>query len=111
MICIFSTAVCQTTFNIKNLKVDQQRIEKRIAELAQFGKDSNGNSYRVAYSKGDLDGRTYIINLMKKAGLDVSIDYAGNIIGMRRGKSPGKNPIAFGSHIAMSTDFENSLGE
>ncbi|MEO5783181.1 MAG: Zn-dependent hydrolase, partial [Ginsengibacter sp.] len=110
LICILSTAVCQTSLNTKIIKVDQQRIEKRIMELAQFGKDSNGNGYRVAYSKGDRDGRAYIIMLMKKAGLDVSIDYAGNIIGMRKGKSPGKNPIAFGSHIDMVPNGGNYDG-
>ncbi|MEP6726899.1 MAG: M20 family metallo-hydrolase, partial [Bacteroidota bacterium] len=32
---------------------------------------------------------------------DVSIDFAGNIIGKRKGKDPSKKAIAFGSHIDM----------
>ena len=54
---------------------------------------------RVAYSKADQEGRAYFIGLMKKAGLDVTIDFAGNIIGRRKGKNPALKPIAFGSHI------------
>ncbi len=110
LLFFFSGAVCQTTFNSKNIKVNQERIEKRISELAQFGKDSVGNGYRVAYSKGDQEGRAYIISLMKKEGLNVSIDYAGNIIGIRKGKDLMKNPIAFGSHIDMVPNGGNYDG-
>ncbi len=92
------------------IKVNQQRIESRIFELAKFGKDSLGRSYRVAYTKGDIEGRTWFIGEMKKAGLDVSIDAAGNIIGKRNGKNPVLKPIAFGSHIDMVPDGGNYDG-
>ena len=91
-------------------KVNEQRIEQRIMELAKFGKDSLGRSYRVAYSKGDRQGREYYMGLMKAAGLEVSIDYAGNIHGKRKGSDPSKKPIAFGSHIDMVPDGGNYDG-
>jgi beta-ureidopropionase / N-carbamoyl-L-amino-acid hydrolase len=98
-------------FNQTNgIKVNQQRIEERIFELAKFGKDSIGRGYRVAYTKGDIEGREWFIDLMKKAGLEVSIDYAGNIIGKRKGKNPSLKPIAFGSHIDMVPDGGNYDG-
>ena len=81
-----------------SLKVNQQRIDGRLLELAKFGAQPGGAS-RVGYSKADQQGRTYFIGLMKKAGLDVSIDFAGNIIGRRKGKNPSLKPIGFGSHI------------
>jgi beta-ureidopropionase / N-carbamoyl-L-amino-acid hydrolase len=87
--------------NVTTLKVNEQRIEQRIFELAKFGKDSSGKSYRVAYSKADIEGRGYVMGLMKQAGLTVTIDYAGNITGKRKGKDAAKKPIAFGSHIDM----------
>ncbi len=43
----------QTTNTAKEIKVNRQRIEARIFELAKFGKDSSGRGYRVAYTKGD----------------------------------------------------------
>jgi N-carbamoyl-L-amino-acid hydrolase len=104
------TAFSQPANNGKEIKINQQRIESRIFELAKFGKDSTGNGYRVAYTKGDAEGRAWFIGLMKKAGLNVSIDYAGNIIGKRRGKSPSLKPIAFGSHIDMVPDGGNYDG-
>ncbi len=90
--------------------INEQRIESRIMALSEFGKDANGKGYRVAFTKGDIEARTWFIGLMKKAGLEVSIDYAGNIIGKRKGKNPSLKPIAFGSHIDMVPDGGNYDG-
>ena len=96
-----------------NLSVNGQRIESRIFELAKFGKDANGRGYRVAYTKGDIEGRAWFMELMKKAGLDPTIDAAGNITGKRKGKNPSLKPIGFGSHIDMVPDggnYDGTLG-
>ena len=90
--------------------INEQRIESLIMALSEFGKDANGKGYRVAFTKGDIEARTWFIGLMKKAGLEVSIDYAGNIIGKRKGKNPSLKPIAFGSHIDMVPDGGNYDG-
>lgn len=101
--------------NIKNtrLRVNGRRIESRIFELAKFGKDANGRGYRVAYTKGDIEGRAWFMELMKKAGLEPTIDTAGNIIGKRKGKNSSLKPIGFGSHIDMvpdGGDYDGTLG-
>jgi N-carbamoyl-L-amino-acid hydrolase len=95
------------------LTVNSKRIESRIFELAKFGVDEKGRSYRVAYTKGDIEGRAWFIELMKKAGLNPTIDAAGNIIGKRKGKNASLKPIAFGSHIDMVPDggnYDGTLG-
>lgn len=95
------------------LSVNGKRIESRIFELAKFGVDEKGRNYRVAYTKGDIEGRAWFMELMKKAGLDPTIDAAGNIIGKRKGKNPSLKPIAFGSHIDMVPDggnYDGTLG-
>ncbi|MDP5139435.1 MAG: M20/M25/M40 family metallo-hydrolase, partial [Spirosomaceae bacterium] len=69
--------------------------------------------YRIAYSQGDIDGRAWFIDLMKKAGLNPQIDAAGNLIGKRKGKNAALRPIAFGSHIDMVPDggnYDGTLG-
>ncbi|GAB4055542.1 allantoate amidohydrolase [Spirosoma litoris] len=102
---IVLACLCLTFANVtaqqkgSNLKINQQRIQTRLLELSKFGELPNGGIGRVAYSKADQEGRAYFIGLMKKAKLDVSIDFAGNIIGRRKGKNPALKPIAFGSHI------------
>ncbi len=96
-----------------DLTVNEQRIANRIVELSKFGMDDKGHGYRVAYTKGDIEGRAWIIELMKNAGLDPTIDTAGNIIGKRKGKNPSLKPIAFGSHIDMVPDggnYDGTLG-
>ena len=103
---LLSFTVCSQS----KIAVNEQRLQNRIFELSQFGKDSSGRGYRVAYTKGDQEGRAYFINLMKKAALEVTIDYAGNIIGKRKGKNPALKPIAFGSHIDMVPDGGNYDG-
>ena len=96
-----------------NLKVNGQRIASRITELSKFGQSENGHGYRVAYTKGDIEGRAWFMELMKKAGLYPTIDAGGNIIGKRKGKNQSLKPIAFGSHIDMVPDggnYDGTLG-
>jgi N-carbamoyl-L-amino-acid hydrolase len=96
-----------------NLKVNRQRIEDRIKELAKFGQDENGHGYRVAYTKGDIEGRAWFMQLMKNADLNPFIDSGGNIIGRRNGKNASLKPIAFGSHLDMvpdGGDYDGTLG-
>lgn len=96
-----------------NLKVNGQRIESCIFDLAKFGRDENGHGYRMAFTKGDIDGRAWFLDLMKKAGLETTRDEAGNIVGKRNGKNPSLKPIAFGSHIDMVPDggnYDGTLG-
>ncbi len=82
-----------------HLRVNSNRIENRIMELAEFGKNRHGRIDRVAFSEADILGRKYIMSIMQEAGLEVKIDAAGNIIGRRDGSDPNLPPILTGSHI------------
>ena len=92
------------------LRVNEQRIVDRIAQLAKFGRDEQGHGYRVAYTQGDVDGRAWFVEQMQRAGLAPTVDAAGNLIGTRKGKNPSLKPIAFGSHIDMVPDGGNYDG-
>ena len=81
------------------LVVNQKRLESRIMELAQFGLQENGETERVAFSDADIEARNWVVQTLENMGLAVSIDYAGNIIGLRKGRDKKANPISFGSHI------------
>ena len=81
------------------LKVDQDRLEQRIFDLAEFGLQENGETERVAFSDADIAARKWVVEEMKKMGLETKIDFAGNITGLRKGSSTSKKVIAFGSHI------------
>ncbi|MGX1927877.1 allantoate amidohydrolase [Flagellimonas sp. 2504JD4-2] len=91
-----------TTFvNAQNptLKVNQNRLENHIFDLAKFGIQENGETERVAFSDADIKAREWIIETLKNQGLEVSIDFAGNIVALRNGKKSSLKPISFGSHI------------
>ncbi|GGD42370.1 Zn-dependent hydrolase [Muriicola marianensis] len=90
--------------------MDQDRLEDTIYMLAKRGMMENGETNRVAFSDADLQGRAYIISLMQVSGLEVSVDYAGNIIGKRKGNNPDLPPIGFGSHIDMVPNGGNYDG-
>ncbi|MFT4832174.1 MAG: N-carbamoyl-L-amino-acid hydrolase [Psychroserpens sp.] len=101
----------QTPFQTeKILAVDQDRLEASIFELAKFGMKANGETSRVAFTDADIASRTFIISLMKNAGLEVHIDFAGNIIGRRKGNDGTKKIIAFGSHTDTVPDGGNYDG-
>ncbi|NNK10926.1 MAG: Zn-dependent hydrolase [Flavobacteriaceae bacterium] len=91
-------------------QINQERLEKTLFTLANYGMKENGETDRVAFSDADLAGRAYIISLMQISGLEVSVDYAGNIIGKRAGKDPDLKPIGFGSHIDMVPNGGNYDG-
>ncbi len=81
------------------MTVDSVRLNGTIQHLAQFGTNPNGGVSRVAYSEADRKGREYVLGIMKDAGLAVTIDAAGNLIGRRDGSKMSSKPILMGSHI------------
>ena len=99
LILILFTLILNNSFAEKLILANSDRIEARIIALASFGANPEGGMDRHAYSEADLKAREYVILLMKKAGLKVSMDEAGNISGRRDGKNNKLPIICFGSHI------------
>lgn len=93
------------------LRVNGDRINQQLAALSEFGKNPYGGVSRTAYSEFDKQGREYVMGLMREAGLETSIDVAGNIIGKRAGSSPSLKPLLFGSHIDSVPDGGNYDGD
>jgi N-carbamoyl-L-amino-acid hydrolase len=81
------------------LRVNGQRLNAHLSELAQFGKTPEGGTHRVAYTDEDWQARQYAMKLMREAKLDVSIDAAGNLVGRRAGSIAALKPLMIGSHI------------
>jgi N-carbamoyl-L-amino-acid hydrolase len=79
--------------------VNGARLNEHLKALSAFGANPQGGVSRVAYSDFDREGRAYVIGLMRAAGLEVRVDFAGNIFGSRAGSDARLKPIVFGSHI------------
>src|ERR1044072_5317590 len=83
----------------RKLLGDGGRIMDRLQVMAQIGRSEQGGINRIAYSNFDLEGRKYVMDLMRDAELETSIDAAGNIVGKRTGSEPGLPVILAGSHV------------
>src|SRR5215471_15975702 len=81
-----------------DLHVNAERINAHLAALAEFGKNPEGGVSRVAYSDADKAARARVMEWMREAKLEPSIDFAGNIIGRRAGSDASLHPLLFGSH-------------
>ncbi|MFX0555744.1 Zn-dependent hydrolase [Maribacter sp. CXY002] len=81
------------------VSVNQDRLEQRIFDLAKFGLQENGETERVAFSDADVAAQKWIVDELTKMDLETHIDFAGNIVGTKKGTNKNKKPIVFGSHI------------
>lgn len=93
------------------IRINGERVNRHLAELSQFGRNEQGGVSRVAYSEADLAGREYAMKLMRGAGLEVSIDAAGNLVGRRAGRDSSLPPLVIGSHIDSVPEGGNYDGE
>jgi N-carbamoyl-L-amino-acid hydrolase len=93
------------------IRVNGDRINQQLAALSEFGKNPYGGVSRTAYSEFDKQGREYVTGLMREAGLETSIDVAGNVIGKRAGSNATLKPLLFGSHIDSVPDGGNYDGD
>ena len=97
----------------QNIQINSERLQKSLSTLATYGKNDKGGSDRIAYSVHDIAARPFVKQLLTAAGLEVSVDYAGNIIGRKAGKNPSLKPISMGSHIdevPNGGDYDGPVG-
>jgi beta-ureidopropionase / N-carbamoyl-L-amino-acid hydrolase len=93
------------------LRVIGQRVVRHLDALSEYGKNSAGGVSRVAFTEADRAGRQFVLGLMRDAGLEVGIDPAGNLVGVRAGSQAGLKPIVIGSHIDSVPEGGNYDGD
>lgn len=70
-----------------------------MTDVAAIGALPNGGVRRLAFSPEDREGRQLVQRWMKAAGMTVTIDAAGNMIGRYEGRFPHAPALATGSHL------------
>jgi N-carbamoyl-L-amino-acid hydrolase len=85
--------------NGRTWRVDAARLNQRLTDLSRFGRNPEGGVSRTAFSDADVEGRAFVIETMKAAGLTVQVDPVGNILGRREGVRRDAPAVIFGSHI------------
>lgn len=82
------------------MKINEQRLLERIYTLGKVGIDTNGQRTRLAADNSDKEGRDLVCKWMNEAGLEVVVDYIGNIFGIwKTEENKEEEPVMVGSHI------------
>ncbi|MEM6254554.1 MAG: M20/M25/M40 family metallo-hydrolase [Cyanobacteria bacterium P01_D01_bin.156] len=74
-------------------------MNQAITELADIGALPEGGVQRLAFSNEDLEARAVIRHRMIAAGMNVSVDAAGNLISHYPGQYSDAPALTTGSHI------------
>jgi N-carbamoyl-L-amino-acid hydrolase len=79
--------------------INQQRLTDELAALAKISELPPPAVTRVLFTEADLQGREYVKNLCRAAGLAIREDAVGNTFIRWVGSQPELSPVATGSHI------------
>jgi N-carbamoyl-L-amino-acid hydrolase len=85
--------------SLKELRVNGDRLWRRLMTMAQVGQTSKGGVCRVALTDEDKEGRDLFIEWSSKAGCTISMDQIGNIFARRSGVDNRLEPVLVGSHL------------
>jgi N-carbamoyl-L-amino-acid hydrolase len=97
---------------IRNLPVDGQRLWDDLMRLAEIT-DPDMPYTRRSFSPRFLEGRSWLAKRFQDAGLKVSIDPAGNLIGRLAGSEANAKTIVIGSHsdtVPSGGRFDGAAG-
>ena len=80
------------------LNINRERLQKNIESLSNIGRSADNGIYRMAFSKGDMQGRQWFKEKIEEAGLEFYQDGAANL--HARYKYDNKKPsVMMGSHL------------
>jgi len=98
---------------VKNLRVNGQRLKFTLEMMAKIGATAGGGVHRLALSDEDKQARGLFLEWLKEIDLVVTVDEMGNIFGKRDGKRPNLPTVLTGSHIDSQPQggrFDGILG-
>ena len=80
-----------------DLRIDADRLLRRLADLGRIGDTGDGGCARLALTDADRHGRDLVVAWMRDLGMTVAVDGIGNVIAA----SPWGDgaPVMCGSHI------------
>lgn len=79
-----------------DFKINLERLQRDIEDLAQIGRDPRGGISRPSFSPADIEARRWLKRKIEESGLAVRQDGAGNLFGRLGGDGPA---VVVGSHI------------
>src|SRR3546814_14044701 len=82
--------------NLKNLKVNGDRLWDSLMEMAKIGPGVAGGNCRLALSDDDRQGRDLFVRWCQEAGCSIAVDRMGNIFARPPGRDPALPPVPTG---------------
>jgi beta-ureidopropionase / N-carbamoyl-L-amino-acid hydrolase len=82
-----------------DVRINGERLLRRLGQFANIGGLPNGGVCRLAFSDEDKAGRAQVMNWMNDLGMVVREDAIGNVVGQLDGLDPDLAPVMMGSHI------------
>ncbi|MFD1774723.1 Zn-dependent hydrolase [Paenibacillus rhizophilus] len=82
-----------------SLRINRDRLEHSIHELAVYGLNGQGGLDRTAFTPAELEARVWLMAALADGGFGVRVDGAANIWGRRDGEHLELPAIVCGSHI------------
>jgi N-carbamoyl-L-amino-acid hydrolase len=99
--------------DISKLRVNGQRLQTTLEDMAKIGATPGGGVQRLALSDEDKQARDLFVQWLQDLRLEVTIDELGNIFGKRDGRHNDLPPVVSGSHLDSQPKggrFDGALG-
>lgn len=99
---------------MEHLKINKERLIKRIKTLSEVGRNDKGELVRLALTDEDKAGRDLVKSWFEELDLIVQLDQFGNMFATWETKeNKGEKPLMLGSHIDSVIDagiYDGVLG-
>ena len=98
------------------LTIDEARLWSRVQRLATVGavpEHLGGGLDRPSFGDAHAEATRLVARWMLEAGLDVTLDETGNLVGLLRGREPDLPAVGVGSHldtVPHGGAFDGALG-
>ena len=89
--------------NGAKISIYGEGLLENLKDLGEIGRN-NGKLTRLAASDAEKEGRDFVVERMKDAGLEILVDRIGNIFGIWKTNNKDENPLMLGSHIDTVID-------
>jgi beta-ureidopropionase / N-carbamoyl-L-amino-acid hydrolase len=98
---------------VSSVRINADRLQSRLTELAQFGRTPAGGVTRLSYQADHAASARLTARWMREAGAEVGLDAWGNLFGIVPGTLGNLPSLALGSHLDTVPNgglFDGALG-
>lgn len=109
---VFTKLIKDYDHSLSYSGIQGERIARRLDALSQIGLTEEGGSNRISYTKEEREAKELVEEWMKEAGLQVTKDGIGNVIGRLEGTATSATVMS-GSHVDSVPNgghFDGPLG-